>query len=63
MAEHHPGKGGNVDPKTAKGKSEGGFNPHPEQHKAADLKHGYQGESRAGEDARRTTPAGKARSK
>lgn len=52
-----------VDRKTAKGKGEGGFNPHPDNENKADHDDGYQGESRAGEEARRSTPAGKARSK
>lgn len=46
-----------VDKKTAKGKGEGGFRPHP------DNNDDFQGEDRSKEQARQVTPAGKARSK
>lgn len=62
MDEGHRNGATHVDKKTAKGKGEGGFNPHPDD-KNPDHKDGYQGESRADDEARRVTPAGKARSK
>lgn len=46
-----------VDKKTAKGKGEGGFSPHP------DNNDDFQGEDRSKEQARQVMPAGKARSK
>lgn len=52
-----------VDKKTEKGKGEGGFNPHPDNENKPDHADGYQGESRADEEAKRTTAPGKARSK
>lgn len=48
-----------VDRKTAKGKGEGGFSPHPD----AKNDNGFQDEDRSKEIARQVTPAGKARSK
>jgi hypothetical protein len=48
-----------VDEKTAKGKGEGGFSPHPGGHANDD----FQGEDRSKELARQVTPPGKARSK
>lgn len=48
-----------VDKKTAKGKGEGGFNPHPTN----DNEDGFQGDDRSKEQARQVTPAGKGRSK
>lgn len=48
-----------VDKETAKGKGEGGFNPHPEEGKpAAEFKRG----ARAKDDARNSTPAARGRS-
>lgn len=52
-----------VDKKTAKGKGEGGFSPHPGGHSNDDFKDGFQGEDRSKELARQVTPPGKARSK
>jgi hypothetical protein len=53
--KHNP----EVDKKTAKGKGEGGFSPHPDGHANDD----FQGEDLSKEQARQVTPAGKARSK
>lgn len=48
-----------VDMKTAKGKGEGGFSPHPDKAEGREFDRG----TRAKEEARQVTPAGKARSK
>lgn len=47
-----------VDRKTAKGKGESGFNPHPDKAVAQEFERG----ERAKDEARRSTPAGKGRS-
>lgn len=59
MADSNQKPGPDVDKKTAKGKGEGGFSPHPDN----DLKDSFQGEDRSKEQARQTTTPGKARSK
>ena len=48
-----------VDKRTAKGKGEGGFSPHPGKAEGQEFSRG----DRAKEEARQVTPAGKARSK
>ena len=54
-AKPHP----EVDKKTAKGKGEGGFSPHPDGPANDD----FQGEDLSKEQARQVTPPGKGRSK
>ena len=63
MTQDNRETGEHVDKDTAKGKGAGGFSPDPKKEPKEDHKDGFQGESRAAEEARRVTPAGKARSK